>query len=206
MVSKIEKVNEILQEGDAEQFSSFTQMMETLLKVIVYLNNAYLREDKLHSFKKEEEIIIESKNLKKAYQSKKVLALNLVTAGLTTAGGLVSMGGVIPGTGVGTALSNTHGIFSLFGNAANAQKIASLGSGISGVGQGTGVFEKVLDSGNQGKRVLGQHTIQVLQAREGRVSESARSSKGNVEKTINAWMQHLSGEHNAKSRMMSQST
>lgn len=138
----------------------FRNVLQQILAIMTLLHRMGCRENREYALNKELDMKIEVNNVKKTYNSWKVLTITIASGSLQILGGAVGAFGAIPGTIAGTGLASlAPKVFGFLGNAANAQKIASVSQAVTGVAQGTGAFGGIFHSGEEAERAVHQYAL-----------------------------------------------
>lgn len=207
-MDEITKVSKALSklETTSKEKVEVSEMIQRILQVVVYLNNAFAREDRKRALDIDQEVTIQMKEVAGNYKSKSVMLVTLGSAALTTAGGFAGLAGAIPGTGAGMMIAGRGGgIFSLFGDAANAGIIQGVGGALDGAGKAGSQVGSVIGSNKQGTRALLEHEVQAKNKSGTRNDQDVQSGKDKIRSTSNSIDQVISSLHAIAMKLLSQS-
>jgi len=145
----------------------FRNILSQIYKVMTLLHRLGSKENKNYALNKELTMQVEIKKIKNTYNAWGMLAITVLSAGVTIAGGVVGIFSALPGTAAGEDLAKLGSVFASFKNKDFAKNISSISQAISGIGQGTGVFGKIFENKNEAERaVLQFHQSQLQRKHE----------------------------------------
>ncbi|MEX1013244.1 MAG: hypothetical protein WDZ27_06080 [Waddliaceae bacterium] len=185
-----QKVSQLLEEIDNAK--DISRQLEIALQVVVCLSRISTQHSRKLIEKQDQEIQVELHKIENSFNSKSKLACSLVTGIIMTTGGVLSASSVVPHflnypTAQATEL---------------AKRITSIGSGISGVGQGSSAFERIVDNTVQGKRTVGSQLLDLFKQKRSDSKESIQRSTRQSQDGLQSLKQSSQSAHQAVQQIL----
>ncbi len=181
-----------------------SRVLEQAFKVIQLMSRILGNMEKEYVLENEPALFAKVKELKGTYNTWSVLALTIVSSGITMGGGFVSMGSAIPGTTLGQTMGNSApNALGWLSNTAWAKKLADIGQGMGAVGQGSGGFTSLMNNTNEAKRAVFQVMIEEIKRKRGDRDDAARQNRDQSYSAANNCRQTIQATHNAASQILS---
>lgn len=178
-------------------------VLDQAYKIMILLNRKLAITEKNYVLDQEPELWAKVKELKGTYNTWTVLTVTVLSGGLSIAGGFIGIGSAIPGTAMGTGLSNASPkLFSFLSNTAWAQKLSSIGQGVGGAGQGVGAFGKLAGDNEEAKRTFIQFAIEEMKRKGSDRQEAYRQSRDQSHGAINSWQSAAQQGHQTAMRVL----
>lgn len=155
----------------------YDKLITAAQRIVMLISHSTAQVDHHHTMAQLEEIWIRVHEVKGTYNSKVVLVLTIISAGLTIVSGLTGLVSIVPGTSLGTTLAG-KGFTFLNGGLETGKKIYTVSDAIGKFGQGTGMFPNIAEKVQESERVLSNaHLDEAKQKRQDRKDSQQRNKQ-----------------------------
>ena len=185
-----EKVSQLLE--DIENATDISRQLEIALQVVVCLSRISGQHSRKLIEQQDQEIQVELRKIEDSFNSKSKLACSIVTGVIMASGGLLSATSVVPHFMNFPAARATE----------LAKRMTSIGSGISGIGQGSSAFERIVDNDTQGKRTVGSQLLELVKQKRSDSKESTQYAKRQSQDGMQSMRQASQSAHQAAQQIL----
>jgi hypothetical protein len=180
----LKRIDEELEQMDEMLNNPFCDpalILQQAYRIVELLQRRTVQTEKLHVLETEPELHKDVQKLKGSFNSWEVLATALISGLLTAAGGLTTIASAVPGTTAGQSLAASFpDIFQFLADANNAKTLVSVGEGMKGVGQGSDVFQRIFNNGDEAKRVVLNYLIENSKRKQSDYQDASRGARDHV--------------------------